>query len=165
MIRVNRNIAFNGALLLGLVLSASGCCTSSLSRSAHEVTQVRFAPSAVYRDMNGHTIAIQGMLMTVPDPRDASSARHSATADTRRGAAALVGGADRRPDSRYLLIPHDLVAHEDLWTRLSPTNGGPWLDQLRAACSKAMPKANVRDTLPRDCEKVADFRLEPTIWS
>ena len=157
MIRVNRNIASNGALLLGLVLSASGCCTSSLSRSAHEVTRVRYAASAVYRDMNGQTIAIQGMLMTVPDPRDASSARPPESADAGHGAGTLVGSAGRRPDSRYLLIPHDLVAREDLWTGLSPTNGGAWLDQLRAACSKAMPKENVRDTLPRNYEKVADL--------
>ena len=157
MIRLNPNIAFSGALLLGLVLSASGCCTSSLSRSAHEVTRVRFAPSAVYRDMNRHTIAIQGVLMTVLDPRDASSARHSESVDAGHGAGALVGGAGRRPDSRYLLIPHDLVAREDLWTGLSPTNGGAWLDQLRAACSKAMLKEDVRDKLPRDYEKVADL--------
>ena len=157
MIRVNRNIAFNTALLLSLVLSASGCCISSLSQSAHEVTRVRFAPSAVYRDTNGHAIAIQGMPMTVPDSRDASSARHSESADAGHGAGALVGGAGRRPDSRYLLLPHDFVAREDLWTGLSPTNGGPWLGQLRAACSKAPPKANVRDHLPRDYEKVAEL--------
>jgi hypothetical protein len=153
---VNPKSAINGVLLLGLVLSGSGCCTASLNQSAHEVTRVRFAPSAVYRDMHGDNFAIQGRLIKTELER-ASGASRSETADVRHGATALVGGADRRPDSRYLIIPHGLLAREDLWTGLSATNGGPWLDQIRAACPKVVAKARVRDSLPRDYEKVADL--------
>lgn len=133
----------------------SGCFTMRLYDAAHQIGHETFVASAVYQESSGQNVALQEKLRS-EHSEGASKPLQVDSADARRGAEVLVGGADRRPSSpaklRYLVLPQEQVA-----PGLSPTNAGPWLEKLQSRWAGTASKAKLRDKLPGDYEKVADL--------
>ncbi len=126
--------------------------------SRRGTTRDRFVPSTVYQQTNGHSHAIEGILLK-KYPDDSPRFEWS--------------GAPERPC--YLIIPtkpgrpqqtiareraNRKVPSEDLWTKHALSAGIFWVPQLQRAWPELAADAKLAKELPPDYRKLADLNFD-----